>query len=391
MHAELDSTDSQQPHLLVVDDSRLMRHAIRKILGNEYRITEAVDGESAWLALKQHADIQVIFSDLSMPNLDGFGLLERIRSDTDATISSLPVVIITGSEDDDSVRAEAMHYGASDFISKPIGASQLRTRAKTHLNLKQTSKKLDQTESQLEEHSITDMLTGLNNKNYFNLRIDKDLSYAKRHQTELSIILLGIDNLNKQFLEYGKPVINEVLKQVATIGRNNTRNEDTLARIGLSKLAFILPSTDLPGAQCISERICEQVNDLHIKVGETRLTVSVSLGIASFTHQTIQGTRDFLMLAENCLQRAHQQTGCSIVHDELTVDTVTDQPDSLDTPPDMNTAVELATSDSAMQLHPYLSVLLARLLPLLNLCNDKLDLGIDDAIKKIQSRLESRH
>jgi len=391
MHADLDSTDSTQPHLLVVDDSRLMRHAIRKILGKEYNITEAVDGESAWTTLKQHTDIQLIFSDLSMPNLDGFGLLERIRSDADPAISSLPVVIITGSEDDDDVRAQAMHYGASDFISKPIGASQLRTRAKTHLNLKQTSKKLDQTASQLEEHSITDMLTGLNNKNYFDLRIDKDLSYAKRHQTELSIILLSIDHFNKLFLEYGKPVTNELLKQVATIGRNNTRNEDTLARIGLSRLAFILPSTDLAGAQCISERICEQVNDMQVKAGDTQLNISVSLGIASFTEQTTQDTSAFLTGTENCLERAHQQPGCSIVHDTHAEDTSADQSGSLATPPDMNTAVEMASSDDSIQLHPYLGMLLARLLPLLTLCNNKLDLGIDDALTKIQSRLDKRH
>jgi len=391
MHDDHDAANTEQPHLLVVDDSRLMRHAISRILGDDYRITEAVDGETAWSALKSEHDIQVVFSDLSMPNLDGFGLLERIRSDTDPAISNIPVVVITGSEDDDEIRARALHYGASDFISKPIGAAQLRTRAKTHLSLKQTSKKLDQTETHLEEHSITDMLTGINNKNYFDTRIDKDLSYARRHHTELSIILLDLDHFSKLFLEYGKPVTNELLKQIASIGRGNTRNEDTIARIGLSKLGFILPSTDRAGALCMSERICEQIAAIEMIAGDTVLNIAASIGIASYALHNTNSTDDILQRAEICLERSRQQTGCAIVSDAV----ITAEPEAtvapLSTLPDMNTATDMAATEQAMRLQPYLSALLKRLLPLLSLCNDKLELGIDDAITKIKTRIESRH
>ena len=387
-----DAVNTAQPHLLVVDDSRLMRHAISRILGSDYRISEAVDGESAWSTLKANNDIQVVFSDLSMPNLDGFGLLERIRSDSNPALSSLPVVIITGSEDDDEIRARALHYGASDFISKPIGAAQLRTRAKTHLSLKQTSTKLDQTETHLEEHAITDMLTGLHNKNYFDIRIDKDLSYARRHHTELSIILLDIDHFNKLFLEHGKPVTNELLKHVASIGRANTRNEDTLARIGLSRFGFILPSTDRDGAMCMSERICEQVQAMEIKAGDAVLSAAASIGIATYAIYNTNSTSDILNRAKVCLERSRQQPGCTIVTDE-TIPADTAESERALTPlaslPDMNTATDMATTDEAVRLHPYLAALLKRLLPLLSLCNDKLYLGIDDAIKKIKTRLET--
>ena len=73
----------------------------------------------------------MVFSDLSMPKLDGFGLLERIRNSTETRIQNLPVIIITGAEDDEETKQLALSKGASDFISKPFESVQLRTRAKT--------------------------------------------------------------------------------------------------------------------------------------------------------------------------------------------------------------------------------------------------------------------
>ena len=75
------------PTLLIVDDSRLMRHALRKILKDDFNLVEAADGEEAWEMLQAEPTIQAIFSDLSMPNLDGYGLLERVRNSGETRIS----------------------------------------------------------------------------------------------------------------------------------------------------------------------------------------------------------------------------------------------------------------------------------------------------------------
>ena len=147
-----------KPHLLVVDDSRLMRRAIGKILGKEYRITEATDGNEAWTVLQNEDDIAVIFSDLSMPNLDGFGLLNLVRNSDNPAINSLPVIIITGAEDDDETKHKALNHGASDFISKPFESVQLRTRAQTHVKLDRTHKKLSETTTALEKQTTTTSL-----------------------------------------------------------------------------------------------------------------------------------------------------------------------------------------------------------------------------------------
>jgi len=392
MSDDTEIANEEIPHLLVVDDSRLMRRAIGKILGKEYRITEAPDGEEAWSILQETDDIRVIFSDLSMPNLDGFGLLERIRQSDDPAINELPVIIITGADDDDETKHKALNNGASDFISKPFESVQLRTRAKTHVRLEQTHKKLSETTSELEKQATTDRLTGLSNKKYFDTRIVKDLSYAKRHRGELTLVLLEVNDFHHLFLKHGKEIADDILKRVASISHACTRNEDTLARIGLAKLGFILPSANRIGAKRLAERVCEQINEIEITFDGSAIPIIINIGIAAIDINNTTSVEDVLNLAKDHLRAAVSQQGCSIViddikHDETNLDDIEPRP-PLAALPDIDTAARLANSHEANRLQPYLSQLLKKILPLLNLCNKKLDLGIDDAIKTIEKKIK---
>ena len=392
MSDDTEIASEEIPHLLVVDDSRLMRRAIGKILGKDYRITEAPDGEEAWSILQETDDIRVIFSDLSMPNLDGFGLLERIRQSDDPAINELPVIIITGADDDDETKHKALNNGASDFISKPFESVQLRTRAKTHVRLEQTHKKLSETTSELEKQATTDRLTGLSNKKYFDTRIVKDLSYAKRHRGELTLVLLEVNDFHHLFLKHGKEIADDILKRVASIGHACTRNEDTLARIGLAKLGFILPSANRIGAKRLAERVCEQINEIEITFDGSAIPIIINIGIAAIDINNTTSVEDVLNLAKDHLRAAVSQQGCSIViddikADETDLDNIEPRP-PLAALPDIDTAARLAGSHEANRLQPYLSQLLKKILPLLKLCNKKLELGIDDAIKTIEKKIK---
>ena len=76
----MDSTASEQQRLLIVDDSKVVRVTARKILRDHFETIEAVNGENAWDILTSEKVFSLVISDLNMPELDGFGLLERIRN-----------------------------------------------------------------------------------------------------------------------------------------------------------------------------------------------------------------------------------------------------------------------------------------------------------------------
>ena len=147
-----------------------MRVAARKILKGEFDILEASDGEEAWDVLQASPHVCLVMSDLSMPNLDGLGLLERIRTSDSEHVQNLPVIIVTGAEDDDGSKTTALAAGASDFITKPFESVQLLARAKAQAKQQRTQQALQDSEASKEKLASainSDPLTGLENQRAF--------------------------------------------------------------------------------------------------------------------------------------------------------------------------------------------------------------------------------
>ena len=123
-----------RPTVLIVDDSRLMRVAIKKILKDEFELIEAVDGEDAWAKLLAEPAVRCIFSDLSMPNLDGYGLLARVRGSEDGQIQALPFIVITGKEGDlGGLLEEVRGHGGTDLVGKPFKSDEIIARTRSLL------------------------------------------------------------------------------------------------------------------------------------------------------------------------------------------------------------------------------------------------------------------
>ena len=103
--------------VLIVDDSRFVRTTFNRILSAAFAVHEEADGEAGWQALQADTSIGMLFTDLDMPKLDGFGLIARVRASGDARLAKLPVVVISGNEDPKSIRL-ALNTGARGYIPK---------------------------------------------------------------------------------------------------------------------------------------------------------------------------------------------------------------------------------------------------------------------------------
>lgn len=121
-----------RPTVLVADDSRTVRAAIRKNLTAHFDVIEAEDGEAAWELLTKNPQVKLVVTDIQMPRLDGYGFICRIRAANEPNIRDYPVVVITSAEDETS-RERAYACGANDFILKPIDFSDLMGRLQTQL------------------------------------------------------------------------------------------------------------------------------------------------------------------------------------------------------------------------------------------------------------------
>ena len=204
----------------------------------------------------------------------------------------------------------------------------------------------------------------------------------------MSLIFLEIEGFHELFLKYGKDTADSILKQVADISLSETRNEDTLARIGLAKLGYILPSTNRIGARKIAERVNEQINNLHIQHQGKPLPITINIGIAAVDINTSTSVETIIAIADQHLTDARAQPDSHIVIDDKHANKQQETPiPALETLPHINTAIDISTGNNAECLQPYLAILLGKILPLLKLCNTQLKLGIDDAIARIERKL----
>ncbi len=125
--------DDERPWVLIVDDSRVVRRTIMNVLGRAYKVLEAEDGVAGWRVLRQNSHVEVVISDIEMPEMDGYSLICKIRAVEDPALREIPVVVITSAEDE-ITRERAYACGANDFILKPFNAEQLFACVQSQIN-----------------------------------------------------------------------------------------------------------------------------------------------------------------------------------------------------------------------------------------------------------------
>lgn len=131
--AESDQS-GQQASILVADDEDAMRGVLLLMLrANGYQnLAEARDGEEALAALRER-EFDLLITDMQMPAMDGFALLQAIKEDP--FMRHLPVIVASGMNQLDAV-ARCIEMGAEDFLPKPVNATILRARVNASLERK---------------------------------------------------------------------------------------------------------------------------------------------------------------------------------------------------------------------------------------------------------------
>ncbi len=356
-------TELSKPRILAVDDSRVMRAAITKILGQDYDVVEAEHGEDAWTLLINDETIQVVFTDLSMPYLDGYGLLERIRTHQDERIAQIPVIIITGKEDDDNAKEEALRKGATDFITKPFESITLKARAQAHVRYEQNTRRLSEISMILERQAAIDGITGLGGQRYFCKAADEKLAYLKRHNEDCIVVRIDIDNFNALFIKYGKKVADGMLEKIGEFMREATRAEDMAARIGLAKFAMMLVDTDMTTAAQVIERLRSGIEKMKFKIGDKLLRITISGGILQPELEKDSDIRSLLERTEAHMQQAMDAGGNQIRQfSELAA---TDIKEAKTQKMDIKMAIELLARGELDRVRPHADELLRELHPLL--------------------------
>ena len=366
--------------VLIVDDSKVIRRAASKILDKDFEVEEAIDGEDAWEILQHNKNISVVFTDLGMPNLDGYGLLEKIRNSEDREIANLPVIIITGAEATEGAREEVLEMGATDFISKPFDSISLRSRAASYINYREEIRSL-------EKSSVTDKLTGLFTETAFLKQAEQSIAYAQRHCTAMTVVRFDIDHFSELFVKHGKGIAEQILAKISSFIREAMRKEDTAARLGVAKFALILPSSDLLGATQVVTRICQRVGRLKLKLGQEVFQISFSAGITTLTAGEESNLECLLEKAESALKQAVAEGGNKIIRYE-TGEAVSRYSSLQQVEVSIDDLLTQVAKEPPEVSNDELASAMLKILPLISQADKKLKLGLSKVIVHLKNRLK---
>jgi two-component system cell cycle response regulator len=281
--------------VLVVDDSNLMRKAAQKMLAGEFDVVTAVDGIDAWAQLERDTSIQVVFSDLSMPRSDGYDLLKKVRTAEDTGLQGMPLIIVTGADNDEAARMKALDMGATDFITKPFTSTDLVARARAHAKYQRITK-------QLQEQTTLDPLTGMLNKAGFMDRVSQEVFFSRRHLQPLTLVRVEIAGMRDIFLKHGKGAAEALVLHVAKELRQRIRPEDSAGRVGLGGFALSFPAGQHEGIEAMIGRLCAEVARDGFEFEFEKVAVKLDAGVVSPVLQSDTDARSVMDEAQDALE-----------------------------------------------------------------------------------------
>ncbi|HVO93187.1 MAG TPA: diguanylate cyclase [Terriglobales bacterium] len=191
----------------------------------------------------------------------------------------------------------------SRLRSKVISADeQLRA---TNEKLLQQSSELQRINEEFKRLSVTDSLTGLFNRRYFESMIEAEVSASMRYGDPNSLLLFDVDHFKKINDTYGHAAGDMVLREIAQRLKDKMRSSDTLCRVGGEEFAAFCKNADRDDALSIADKLRQTVLASKFKIGDELLDVTVSVGVATVPDVSRTSTaKDFYRCADIALYQS---------------------------------------------------------------------------------------
>jgi len=372
----MSKNQSKSAVLLVASSSNSLK-LVGQHLEPYFKVMTAGDAESAWEALLEFDGISLVISELELAN-DGFCLLERLRNASDSWLAATPVLLLVGESDDDSAREQAFLHGATDFINLPFDSSELTARVRLHTNLylQQSQDPVDEIPS---ARSVN-LLQELAQRNFFNSRVQQEISFSQRHRSSIGLCKLKLDNVKAMVAEFDKATAIAAVRAVAQVLQQTLRREDRLCYLGNAEFYLLYPATNGIGATVAINRILKTVSGKHLKVDDKKLTVTLSGAVFSCIANSNTELEQIEKKLDQGLAQARDKGGNQIVS---ATSAGQDRAISIDR------ALHLIDTGKIEDLSQHAAPLLLRLLPLLEFSDEVLQLGLDSVSRDLRARLSA--
>lgn len=305
--------------ILLIEDKEFDKTKIIDALSGDLNIVmPAADGMQA-MEMIATQEFDVLMVSLNLKNEDGLRLCSHLKSNE--RTRSVPIVMIAEETDMPRV-AHGLEIGAHDYLLRPIEKSELLARVRTQIRRKRFQVRLRSTYEISLSMALTDSLTGLYNRRYLEVHLEKLIEQNGRSQKAMGVIMMDIDHFKSVNDTYGHNVGDEVLKVFSERLKDNLRSFDLVARLGGEEFVAILPDVSPERAYMVAERLRKAIADVpvpcSVEGGILQVTTSIGGAIINRGGHSIPAV---LERADKCLYEAkHSGRNCTVFENKGKLD-----------------------------------------------------------------------
>src|SRR5207248_5675620 len=209
-----------------------------------------------------------------MPQLDGFGLVARLRDDP--ATRAIPVILLTAKGATEDVVA-GLDLGADDYLPKPFAMPELLARVRSKLERPPVPS----------DQLPRDRQTGLLTERLFMAEVARELARAARGGTPGCLAYLYLDELPRLRERLGSRAEAEIAKQVAVLVQSDTRPLDLVGRDAQGRVALLLPETDAEASWRWLDSVGRRLAGQSFTAGGERVRLTPTMGFAPFAPDTV--------------------------------------------------------------------------------------------------------
>ncbi len=309
--ANVMSEPVENAKILVVEDQRFESDKIADTLHTDDDSVIPVDSGRQAMEYASQNDFDLMIVSLNLKKEDGLRLCSHLRSNEKTR--SVPIIMLGTDENMDKI-AHGLEIGAHDYIIRPIDRNELLARARTQIRRKRFQERLRANYEVSLSMALTDSLTGLYNRRYLEVHLQKLLQKNQETRKNICVLTLDIDHFKEVNDTNGHSAGDEVLKTFATRLKDNLRSFDLVARLGGEEFVAIMPDTSNEMALFIAERLRRSIGEksfkCNIPAGFLDITTSIGGAIIEPGAHTV---KDVLARADKMLYEAkHSGRNCTV-------------------------------------------------------------------------------
>lgn len=329
------------PRVLVVDASRVVRASLAKFLRGSFDVCEEGDGESAWQTLVLDSSIIAVVSGLDIANLDGAGLVERLRASKLARLNRLPFLLLVSDSFAEVGRELAVRLGVSGFIPKKSAGPAIKDLllkpnafAQPTVGDSPDPRQATQECGTQSEVGLSDFmsrvgrLAGLTDEpqggeSGFSAvgTFDRDehclqasLS-PERARKSTGALVFGLDGYEDFRLRYGSEIVDTIVLKLSRLLASKIRSDESLLHLLGGRIAIVSATAGREQCASFARRICKALSAAKISLRGERVVATVSAGVAALPEDSAATTTDGLLrLAVSRLDAAVLAGGNRVVY-----------------------------------------------------------------------------